>query len=119
METLVAGFWKRTLHFTERLIVCISVFFFLIMVVSVALIAWAIHETGSFSYVDTLVTEMSITFRDIIGVAIVKALVENVFKYNSFGGRVVSRSGGDDSGAFAVVEEMEIPDDDTYAESEG
>ena len=119
METLVTGFWKRTLHFTERLLVWLTLFYFINWGVSVCLVLDAIHTIGSFAYLDTLITETSMTFRDIVGIAIIKFAVENIFKFNSFGGRVVSRSGGDDSGAFAVVEEMEIPNDDTYAESEG
>lgn len=107
METLVTGFWKRTLHFTEKLILLLTIFYFVNWGVSVALVLDAIHTIGSFSYLDTLITETCVTFRDIVGLAIIKFAVENVFKYNSFGGRVPSKECEPDEGGFAVIEETE------------
>lgn len=123
MKTLVAGFWERTLHFTEKIILLLTIFYFVNWGVSVVLILDAIHTTGNFSYLDTLIMETSTTFRDIVGIAIIKFAVENVFKYNSFGGRVCSKQSSNEDGEFVVLEEQEMPDCpdgmDTYAESEG
>ena len=47
----------------------------------------AIKETGQFSYLDTLISETNETFRIVVGANIVKAGVENIFKYNDFGGK--------------------------------
>ena len=44
-------------------------------------------ETGQFSYLDTLIGETNETFRIVVGANIVKAGVENIFKYNDFGGK--------------------------------
>ena len=107
METLVTGFWKKTLHFTERLLVWLTLFYFINWGVSVCLVLDAIHTIGSFAYLDTLITETSVTFRDIVGIAIIKFAVENVFKYNSFGGRVCSREPEPDDGEFEIIEETE------------
>lgn len=118
MRTLLAGFWEKTLHYTQRIILLLTLFYFVNWGVSVALILDAIHATGNFSYLDTLITETSTTFRDIVGIAIIKFAIENVFRFNSFGGRVGSKPVPPDEGAF-VVEETFCDDSDTYAESEG
>lgn len=108
METLVTGFWKRTLHFTEKIILLLTIFYFINWGVSVCLVLDAIHTIGSFSYLDTLITETSTTFRDIVGIAIIKFAIENVFKFNSFGGRVPNKCPEDVE--FAVIEETESED---------
>ena len=45
----------------------------------------AIIQTQQFSFLDAFITETNTTFRDVAGVVIIKFLVENVFKYNTFG----------------------------------
>lgn len=112
MNVMVEGFWKRTLHFTEKLIVLITIGYFVNYVVSVLLILYAIQSTGNFSYLDTLIAETSVTFRDIVGIAIIKFAVENIFRYNDFGGRVPAKTCTDKEtgapcgeGEFVVVEE--------------
>lgn len=114
METLVTGFWKRTLGYTEKIILMLTIFYFINWGVSVALVLDAIHTIGSFAYLDTLITETSVTFRDIVGIAIIKFAVENVFKYNDFGGRVPGKSGFEqaeelcaEGSEFVVVDESE------------
>lgn len=118
MNVLIEGFWKKTLKFTQSLLVWLTAFYFVNWITSVILISIAIHTTGNFSYLDTLITETSVTFRDIVGIAIVKFAVENIFKFNSFGGHVISRPVSPDEGEF-VVEETICEEPDTYAESEG
>ena len=105
-ETLVTGFWKKTLHFTEKIILLLTIFYFINWGVSVVLVLDAIHTIGSFSYLDTLITETSMTFRDIVGIAIIKFAVENIFKFNDFGGRVPSKSCSNCDDEF-IVEEIE------------
>lgn len=110
MKTLVTGFWERTLHFTEKIILLLTIFYFVNWGVSVVLILDAIHATGNFSYLDTLIMETSTTFRDIVGIAIIKFAVENVFKFNNFGGKVCSKD-SDDEEEFVVIEETEDDED--------
>lgn len=108
METLITGFWKKTLHFTEKIILLLTIFYFINWGVSVALVLDAIHTIGSFSYLDTLITETSVTFRDIVGIAIIKFAIENIFKYNTFGGRVPNKQPEPDEGEYEVIEETEV-----------
>lgn len=81
----------KIMKFTQAIIFLLCIHYFINWLISVALIVVAIVMTGNFSYLDTLITETSITFRDIVGVAIIKFCLENIFKYNDFGGRVPSK----------------------------
>lgn len=83
-------FFARTLKFTERVIVWVTALYVLNWFVSVIMICWAIKETANFAYLDTLINETSLTFRDVVGIAIIKFGVENIFKYNNFGGKITS-----------------------------
>lgn len=83
-------FLEKTLKFTETVVVWVTLLYVVNWLVSVILIAVAIHETMNFAYLDTLITETSQTFRDIVGLAIIKFGLENIFKYNDFGGKVPS-----------------------------
>lgn len=116
MNVLIEGFWKKTLRFTEKLLVLLTIGYFANCIVSVVLILFAINQTGNFSYLDTLITETSVTFRDIVGIAIIKFAVENVFRYNDFGGRVPSKPVPPDEGAFVVEEAAAEPADEAGAE---
>lgn len=78
--------FKRFLHYTETIFLWLTVCYFVWQFISAALILDAIKETMQFSYLDTFITETNETFRNIAGVVILKFLVENVFKYNSFKG---------------------------------
>lgn len=91
LNTASKKFWTKVLKFTETVVVWVTILYVLNWVVSVGLIIWAIKETQNFAYLDTLITETSTTFRDIVGVAIIKFGVENIFKYNDFGGKIPSR----------------------------
>lgn len=48
------------------------------------------HEFCILRHLDTLVTETSETFRTVVGMAIIKFGIENIFKYNDFGGHIPS-----------------------------
>lgn len=105
INSLKKQFIAKTLKFTEKVIVCVTLLYVFNWFVSVCLICLAIKETANFAYLDTLITETSTTFRDIVGIAIIKFGVENIFKYNDFGGKVPS------NGNYTENSE-EIPTDD-------
>ena len=96
-ESIVKGFIARTLKFTETVVVWVTILYVLNWIVSIGLILLAIKETQNFAYLDTLIIETSSTFRDIVGISIIKFGVENVFKYNDFGGRVPNKSSEDNN----------------------
>lgn len=83
-------FKDRFLHYTETIFLWLVACYFVWQFISIALIiVKAINSTnGEFAYLDTFITETNETFRNIAGVIIVKFMVENVFKHNTFGGRV-------------------------------
>lgn len=81
----------KTLKFTETVVVWVAILYIINWFTSVAIIIWAIKQTQNFAYLDTLIVETSNTFRDIVGVAIIKFGVENIFKFNDFGGRIPSK----------------------------
>lgn len=91
LNNLSKRFCAKALKFTETVVVWVTILYIINWVTSVAIIIWAIKETQNFAYLDTLIMETSNTFRDIVGVAIIKFGVENIFKYNDFGGRVPSK----------------------------
>lgn len=76
-----------TWEFTKIVITALSVLYALNWLYSVVAISVAIYETNQFSFLDTLITETNETFRVIVGVNVVKCCIENVFKYNDFGGK--------------------------------
>lgn len=96
MTSLRKRFLVRTLKFTEKVTVWVTLLYVFNWFVSVALIVMAIKETTNFAYLDTLITETSETFRSVVGIAIIKFGVENIFKYNDFGGKVVSNGSYED-----------------------
>lgn len=91
-NTTKRRFLERTLKFTEKVTLWITVLYICNWLVSVILITLAIKETQNFAYLDTLITEISETFRVVVGTAIIKFGVENIFKYNDFGGKVPSNN---------------------------
>lgn len=95
--TIKRGFLERTLKFTEKVTVWVTLLYICNWIVSVILIALAIKETQNFAYLDTLITETSETFRSVVGIAIIKFGVENIFKYNDFGGKIPSNHQYDES----------------------
>lgn len=78
------AFNKRFLHFTETLVYNLSKFYFICSVGELILCAYAVSK-GLDGPLNTFITEQNTTFRNTVGVAIVKFLVENIFQYNSFG----------------------------------
>ena len=69
-------------EFTKIVITSISIVWVLSTIFSAIMVAYAIYTTGQFSFLDTFITENSTTFRDVVGVNLIKSCVENVFKYN-------------------------------------
>lgn len=82
-KAAILWMWEHT----KRLVNCLSVLYVLNWLYSLVVIVVAIKETGQFSYLDTLISETNETFRIVVGANIVKAGVENIFKYNDFGGQ--------------------------------
>lgn len=81
----------KTLKFTEIIVVWGTLLYVLNWLVSIALIVFAIIKTGNFSYLDELIKETGETYRALVVSAIIKFGVENIFKYNDFGGRVPTK----------------------------
>lgn len=84
--------FTRALKFTETVVVWVFIIYILNWVMSMLMIWYAIKTTCNFSYLDTLITETSSSFRDIVGIAVIKFGVENIFKYNDFGGKIPNKS---------------------------
>lgn len=78
-------FFNRFLKYTETIFYWLTICYFIWQFASLALIVIAIIQTQQFSFLDAFITETNTTFRDVAGVVIIKFLVENVFKYNTFG----------------------------------
>ena len=91
LPALKIRFMERTLKFTEKVTVWVTLLYIVNWLVSVVLIGLAIYKTANFAYLDTLITETSETFRSVVGIAIIKFGVENIFKYNDFGGKVPNK----------------------------
>lgn len=75
---------KWSWEFTKVVVSTISIVWVFSTIFSALMVAYAIHTTGQFSFLDTFIIENSSTFRDIVGINIIKSCVENVFKYNDF-----------------------------------
>lgn len=90
ITTLRKRFLSRTLKFTEKVTVWVTLLYVCNWFVSVFLILMAIKETANFAYLDTLIMETSETFRSVVGIAIIKFGIENIFKYNDFGGKITN-----------------------------
>mgnify|MGYP000727273512 CR=1 FL=1 len=82
-KAAILWMWEHT----KMIVNCLSVLYVLNWLYSLVVIVVAIKETGQFSYLDTLISETNETFRIVVGANIVKAGVENIFKYNDFGGK--------------------------------
>ena len=93
---------KWAWQFTKKLITSITIVYFICTLVEIILILIAIYQTGTFSFLDTFIVENNNTFRDVVCVNLVKSTLENIFKYNDFGGKIPSKSMEED------------PDDDVY-----
>ena len=84
--------FAKILGFTETIITWVTILYILNWFVSVGLILAAILSTGNFQYLDTLIVETSETFRQIVVTGVIKFGIENIFKYNDFGGRIPNKS---------------------------
>lgn len=89
--------FRRFLHYSETIFLWLTIFYFSSQVVSILLILYAIYQTNTFSYLDTFISETNNTFRSIAGIIIIKFLVENVFKYNDFGGLIPNKKVNNES----------------------
>ncbi|MDD2979511.1 MAG: hypothetical protein PHN80_06010 [Hespellia sp.] len=78
---------KWTWEHTKMIINVLSILYVVNWIYSAIVITVAIIQTGQFSFLDSLITETNETFRVVVGANVVKACVENVFKYNDFGGK--------------------------------
>ncbi len=72
---------------TKLIVNILTALYVLNWIYCAVVIAIAIYTTGMFTYLDSLITEIGDTFRLVIGANMCKALIENIFKYNDFGGK--------------------------------
>lgn len=79
------SFSKWSLTFTKRVVIVVTIMWFLQLVYSAAMILYAVHTYGDFSYLDSFILDNGETFRLIVGAGIVTKTIENVFKYNNGG----------------------------------
>lgn len=75
---------KWSWGFTKIVISTISIVWVFSTIFSAIMVYHAIQVTGQFSFLDTFIVENSTTFRDVVGINIVKSCIENIFKYNDF-----------------------------------
>jgi hypothetical protein len=85
--------WSLT--FTKKVVLLVTLLWFLQLIYSAVMICLAIDMYGNFSYLDTFITDNGETFRLIVGANIVSKTIENVFKYNEGGifGKSISQDG--------------------------
>jgi hypothetical protein len=76
-----------TWEFTKKIVMLLSILYIVNWLYSAIVIAIAIYNAGTFSYLDTLITETNETFRIVVGANVIKSCIENVFKYNDIGGK--------------------------------
>lgn len=74
--------FKWSLTFTKRVIVLVTLIWFIQLIYSAVMIWFAVQTQGNFSYLDTFITDNGETFRLIVGTNIISKTIENVFKYN-------------------------------------
>lgn len=74
-------------EFTKLIVTILTIVYFLIMVYCGVVIWMGMYKLAITTYLDTFITEINETFRLIVGTNVIKAGVENVFKYNDFGGK--------------------------------
>lgn len=86
------------LTFTKKVIVIVTLLWFLQLIYSGFMIMYAVKICGDFSYLDSFISDNGETFRLIVGTNIVSKTIENVFKYNEGGifGNSTSKSQDDD-----------------------
>lgn len=76
-----------TWEFTKKIVMLLSILYIVNWLYSAIVIAIAIYNAGTFSYLDTLISETNETFRIVVGANVIKSCIENVFKYNDIGGK--------------------------------
>ena len=79
-----------TWGFTKVIVSLLTVLYFIIMIYCGFVIRFGMSKLSMVTYLDTFMTEINETFRLIVGANVIKATIENVFKYNDFGGKVKS-----------------------------
>lgn len=85
MNSKAKNYILWALTFTKKVIVLVTMSWFLQIVFSAILIWYSVESTGNFSYLDTFISDNGETFRLIVGTYTVSKTVENVFKYNEGG----------------------------------
>lgn len=82
-------------EFTKFLVVILTIIYVAQMLFSALVIYHALDSTNMLTYLDSFITETNETFRLIVGANVVKSCVENVFKYNDFGGKSIYNNNSD------------------------
>lgn len=95
---------KWTWEFTKIVISTISIVWVFSTIFSAIMVYYAIKSTGQFSFLDTFIIENSTTFRDVVGINIVKSCIENIFKYNDFFGKKRYNKGGNNTSDSETTE---------------
>lgn len=86
LKNVMAWTWG----FTKVIVSLLTVLYFIIMIYCGFVIWFGMSKLSMVTYLDTFMTEINETFRLIVGANVIKATIENVFKYNDFGGKVKS-----------------------------
>lgn len=83
------GFLSWIQEFSKKIVAVTFIIFVLVNVfVMVMIVVQYVMSGGEVTYLDTLITEVHNTFRDVIGGYIIKAATENVLK---IGGSIVDK----------------------------
>lgn len=79
--------------FTKIVIAIVTFLFIAESIFSGVAIFYAMKYQGTFSYLDTFITDNGETFRQVVGIYIISKTIENVFKYND--GSIFGKSIGE------------------------
>lgn len=74
------SFVKWIQEFSKKIVSVTFVIFVIINVYILSMISISYYTTGELMYLDTLITESNLTFREVIGGYIIKAATENAIK---------------------------------------
>lgn len=76
------GFFNWMMEYSKKIISITFIIYIVINIFILVMTVWEFKATNQFQCLDTLITEMHTTFREVIGGYIIKAAVENVSKYS-------------------------------------
>ena len=117
MKSKAKNYILWALTFTKKVIVLVTITWFLQIIFSAILIWYSIESTGNFSYLDTFISDNGETFRLIVGAYTVSKTVENVFKYNE-GGVFGTKVRPEETQEISEPE-IEIPENNDDDEAQG